>query len=1007
LGPGGGGVGPGGVMAGGIAGAATGVAASGPGVRPPGSGHRGRTPGPSLGEGALRLLAEYLLGCADKNLEKVVEGFQATFPPGGPKPPAKTRVREAVKRLGAWSAASRRWALHGGGVEEAVAGAIAAAAAAASAAAATQLVGTPLSGLAAVASQGVMGSAVAAAGAQHLPPGAVMTPLQQGGGAGGAVTPTPTPGGPGAAQGLPAPTPTPQLGLPPSRLVTPCAAAGALPALHAPACTPAENGTAVRQQRPTGHHMLPQHLAAALAKLANDAPPAPSPMPSGTTSHLPGPGALGAAGPGAPACTPVGVGGGGMVGAFGGARARAPTPSSAAVLPLDGSLLQRKLLAAAELQTAVEAVQEEAEEEPLVVASRPAAGAEGKAAAALAGAEEGEDAMECEEPRSGGPLDGLPGGASRSEADGSAGDAAGPRPEEEEDAGGEQGGRMGAMERGEEGAPPPPLPLVLPKPMPPAPPALPELAALGTAHPHWRLLTGWLLGGGGAAARARRHGPSWADVSAALQVFEAGELEPRLGAVPLDVVRALLAVCHHRRSSHLRSGAFKALGNLAAALGAAAAQPATAGAGAGTAGSSPGRPARRRGPGRANKTTPAAADTATEPSPLVLRPTGQPSRCSPQPVTLPALLALPGLLEALRVGCCRSDPDSEVDKAARAGARVLAALVGVGILPLSATAPFGASQQQQQQEQEQQQQGDGAENAGPAVQSPLSREVADAAAAFRLKVASNPDLHSALRDAACPPAAAASDPPTSARAVYRAHMLLALQRVLRDPAAAPLVTKTKERVAKERDAAASGRPPPAPASADVQSKCAARLLQRLVAGGAEVEHPGCRKGLVQCAVALLEHPHLRHVLVPQPPEAQAADGSGAAGGQAGPALRDGWGALLGGNDPRTQLPATCLTLLASELRHISASCVGAEETALDKCARSRVLFAVAVAERALLFLARNDATAKQLLKHADTRTAVADMLQAIQKASSVLAGNQDPSLESLIARVEVLATDLA
>ncbi|GIL49318.1 hypothetical protein Vafri_5699, partial [Volvox africanus] len=264
-------------------------------------------------------------------------------------------------------------------------------------------------------------------------------------------------------------------------------------------------------------------------------------------------------------------------------------------------------------------------------------------------------------------------------------------------------------------------------------------------------------------------------------------------------------------ASHLRSGAFKALGNLAAALAAAAG----AGGSAGTAATSGSPAGRGRGIGDISETPEAPAGSCSgasgsssgpEASSMIgpVRPTGQPCRCSPQPVTLQALWSLPGLLQVLRRGCCDSDPDSETDKAARSAARVLAALVGVGITAPSASGREAQEPEQaagwQQQQQRQQQQGEGEGGVGGqrsevlAVRQRLhvlAPEVAASAAAFRLRVVNNGDLHAALRNTA---AHGPGNSPSSARNVFHAHMLLALQRLLRDPAAAAQLLKPHVRL---------------------------------------------------------------------------------------------------------------------------------------------------------------------------------------------------------------------
>ncbi|GLC34867.1 hypothetical protein PLESTM_000248400 [Pleodorina starrii] len=846
-------------------------------ARAPGSGARGRPPNPGLNATTLMALAEFMSRSGDQKMEKIVDGFLATLPPTT-KPPAKTKLREAIKRLGAWSASTKRWQLHGGSPAAAVEHALAAAAAAAAAAAGAQT-GTPLAAMVAAAAAGR--GLVSAAGA--------------------AATSTPTPGLL-LPPGLPAPTPAPHLGPLPSPLPTPSTAPGGRPLLPAPASTPLGGATAMAPgpaaHRPTGHQVvLPQHLMQALARLAPEAPlAAATPPPSGAAA----------------------------------AAASAPTPVSA-------------VAAAAH------------------VALRPQADDQGA----------GVEAMDCDEPQPQPPQQQvLAASEMGSQTQGAllGGDVCLPQvaaaPEQATAPGEGEGEARRAAAAGAEavGAEAEAEPLQsLPRPMPPVPPPLSELTQLGTGHPFWAALGCWIGGGGGVAGRSRRHGPSWSDVSAALSVFEAGSLEPRLPWLPVDLLRVLLAVCQHRTPSHLRSGAFKALANVAVAL----AKGANANA-------------PRRGGGGGDKEKAAAAmagegDDAVR-CPLFgfpnsrregsseggdasggalvgpLRPTGQPCRCSPQPVTLQALWTMPGLMEALRRGCCDADPDSETDKAARSAARALGALVGVGISgPPSGTSPVARRQPPQPDQHPADAghaPGDAAEAAAPthgstprsppaaAAPPPLAPSALSVdAASFRLRVVSDLGLHSALRDAACSTHGPVSDAPP-ARHVYQAHMLMALTRLAHDPVAAVRLLRPKVRLAREAAAAAEGRPPPPPVSCEVESKWAAKLVASLVAGGREVAHTGCRKGTVQTVAALLDLPALTCVLGPGASEdgEKGGNGGGPAGGQpeearpAGPAAGGstggggggaGWGSLLSGNDPRAQLPAAVLTLLVSELRHVA------------------------------------------------------------------------------------------
>ena len=195
-------------------------------------------------------------------------------------------------------------------------------------------------------------------------------------------------------------------------------------------------------------------------------------------------------------------------------------------------------------------------------------------------------------------------------------------------------------------------------------------------------------------------------------------------------------MCQHVRPSHLRSGAFKALGNLAVALveeeeaqaAAAAAQGGAAtpaggaspaagrrpgasshavlGGSAGGAASSPDSVSRKRSrggeqeqpppqlpPTSSAELQPAASGQQPEllqpqvpqqllqlqPGLLQLQPgLLQPGRCRPAPVSLLALYRLPSLLPALVRGVAQSEVCSEKDKAARGAAKTLGEWSWVG-----------------------------------------------------------------------------------------------------------------------------------------------------------------------------------------------------------------------------------------------------------------------------------------------------------------------------------------
>ncbi|GIL73783.1 hypothetical protein Vretimale_5354 [Volvox reticuliferus] len=139
-----------------------------------GSGARARSSNPCLSPATLSALAEFMSRCGDQKADKIVEGFIATLP-SGVKPPAKTKLREAVKRLGAWSASAKRWHLHGGSVATAVEHALAVGSAAAATAAgagtgagaaataAQPSSGTPLASTTAVTTAAAVAAAAAAA----------------------------------------------------------------------------------------------------------------------------------------------------------------------------------------------------------------------------------------------------------------------------------------------------------------------------------------------------------------------------------------------------------------------------------------------------------------------------------------------------------------------------------------------------------------------------------------------------------------------------------------------------------------------------------------------------------------------------------------------------------------------------------------------------------------------------------------------------------------------------
>ncbi|KXZ53221.1 hypothetical protein GPECTOR_7g1114 [Gonium pectorale] len=859
--------------------AMAGVSGAGPAsARAPGSGARVGRPPSALSDAQLAAFAEYIAACSERSMDKVVEGYLSSLPtpgPGVPKPPAKLKLREAVKRLGAWSAAHKRWLLHGDSVEAAVARAKMAAAAAAAAGLVTAHEGTPLAG----AGPGVIAAhAVLGNGPSAMKPVALAARAAwQGGGTPLALA---TPSGPATGAEAPAPTPTPMLVLGPPP--TPSTAPGVRPFLAAPACTPVDAALASQPRlplegpRPADRMVPPQQLANALTRLAAEAPrPSPAPL------AMP---AAGSAGPDETITAgPAYVAAGAQSDAMecdgpaaqeperhGRSASAAPSgPSSAnegaAVSVPEGAALPDAAVAGASLAQAPRSEQGEGR-------AAPQPSAEGAATVQTS-------------------VEAVIGGPGLSE-----------------DAGGSgvQGASPSVEERtAEDGAP-------LPRPMPPALPSLQELAVYGTGHPYWPALTAWILGGGSAAAVGHKNGPSWADVGSALCVFEPGELESRVHYVPLDVVRALLALCQHRKSSHLRSGAFKAMANLAVVL----------------------------------------AATATAP-----------------------------------LGTASVDGTA-------------AALVGVGTPAMDPAAPFAARPGQDEQPQR------------------FCPELAAAAASFRHKVASDVRLHAVVRGAATSlPGASANNP----RCIFSAHMLLALQRLLRDPAAALLVTRTQARVQKEQEAVRAGGAQPPPPSAVLEAKWAARLLTILVDKGRQLEHPGCRKGVAQCAVALLEHPRLADEL-PQalqggagqdPPVENGGQvvGSGQPRGKA-----VSWAAGLNGNDPRAFLPAACLTLLSGELRFISARSDEGEDDAghcgrgaargLTKCERARVLLALHAAERTLRFLGSGSSSAHQLLRHGDTQSAVSDVVLALGDASSALAATEDSLLQSLCSTVGELADAL-
>ncbi|GLI61305.1 hypothetical protein VaNZ11_003659 [Volvox africanus] len=1071
--------------------AANGLQAAAPGsARGLGSGARARSSNPCLAPATLSALAEFMSRCGDQKADRIVEGFLATLPPGV-KAPAKTKLREAVKRLGAWSASSKRWLLYGGSVAAAVEHALAVGSVPAGAAA---VAGPGLGSTAvqpctplATATAVTTGAAVAAAAA------AAALAAGRGFSADVATTLTPTHGSsflpghysllaalvPGT---IPGPESAPLLhkhqqpnlhGLPPGGLwgpPWPFPGDPGMPALRKidgggeamdcdePRPPPQQQQMLLLQQ----HQRLQDHFTQAPEVVVHVL----------SRPNLPGGGTAAAA---FPTGLPASVGNNilsntiadapaAIVGTSAGVPlAEAPRVTLAAVGAGDAVVASDGLAVLAELPGGPS---EERQHQPLFEPCGPQGSAGTQAVAAAHGQESGGDGSGGEGAYTGRCVT----AAAETETEAC---------------------RVLLMEvEVEARAPEEALQTdagqhchTLLRPMPPRPPPLSELALLGSGHPFWSVISSWVMGGGGPRGRSHRHRPSWADVSSALTVFEAGQLEPRLQAVPLDLVRVLVAVCQHSMASHLRSGAFKALGNLAAALAAAA----RAGGSAGMAATSGGPPGRGRGIGDISETPEAPAgsyscggssSSGPEASSMVgpVRPTGQPCRCSPQPVTLQALWSLPGLLEVLRRGCCDSDPDSETDKAARSAARVLAALVGVGITVPSASGREAQEPEQaagwQQQLHQQGEGGGGAEQLEVwAVRQrlhALAPEMAASAAAFRLRVVNNGDLHAALRNTV---AHGPGKSPSSARNVFHAHMLLALQRLLRDPAAAAQLLKPHVRLAKEAAAAAKGRVPPPPVSPDLESKWAAKLMQNLVTGGRGMVHPGCRKGMVQCAAALMDLPALT-VVIPatswRSNKAQVDEGGGniatAAArdprggnpdgkvglGDGGSATLRGWSSLLSGNDPRTHLPTAVLTLLVSELRQVSEavaakSCadvgkgqdegsklvperqiwrmgtgplnVNANDSGfgvgapredfphLDKCTRGRVVSAMQLAVRALRHLGRP--SSRMQLRQEDTKAAVADVLMALQEAGEVLGAHYDPQLQELYGRVGSLAEDLS
>ncbi|GIL49317.1 hypothetical protein Vafri_5698, partial [Volvox africanus] len=258
---------------------------------------------------------------------------------------------------------------------------------------------------------------------------------------------------------------------------------------------------------------------------------------------------------------------------------------------------------------------------------------------------------------------------------------------------------------------------------------------------------------------------------------------------------------------------------------------------------------------------------------------------------------------------------------------------------------------------------------------------------------------------------------------------------------------------------------------DLESKWAAKLMQNLVAGGRGMVHPGCRKGMVQCAAALMDLPALT-VVIPatswrsntakvnegggdtaaaaaRDPRGGNPDGKVGVGG-GGSATRGAWSSILSGNDPRTQLPAAVLTLLVSELRHVAEAVAAKSCTDVGKGpdegselvperrswrAGTGVLNANANDGGFGAGARREDSphldkcmrgrvvSAMQLavralhhlgrpgsrmqLRQEDTKTAVADVLTALREAGEVLGAHYDPQLQELYDRVGSLAEDLS
>ncbi|GLC34866.1 hypothetical protein PLESTM_000248300 [Pleodorina starrii] len=77
---------------------------------------------------------------------------------------------------------------------------------------------------------------------------------------------------------------------------------------------------------------------------------------------------------------------------------------------------------------------------------------------------------------------------------------------------------------------------------------------------------------------------------------------------------------------------------------------------------------------------------------------------------------------------------------------------------------------------------------------------------------------------------------------------------------------------------------------------------------------------------------------------------------------------------------------------------------LDKCARLRVVVCLQLAGRALRHLGRP--AARLQLRQADTKAAVAELIEALGDAAEVLAARYDAELQALVNRVGCMAEDL-